>query len=85
MCPIVTVINAMGSMRERGTDQNTLFSTTILTVPGSLQFLVKFSCISMTSSSSVPLSSESKSSFSEVSSRMPEGDAEDLKIPDAAA
>ena len=64
--------------------QNVVLSTTIFTVPGNLQFLVKVSSISMASSSSVPLSSESISSVS-TSSSTHGGEPEDLKIPDAAA
>lgn len=63
--------------------QNVVLSTITLTVPGSLQFLVKVSSISIASSSSSLLSSESISSASQ-SSRS-QGEPVDLKIPDAAA
>ena len=63
--------------------QNVVLSTITFTVPGSVQFLVKVSSISIASSSSL-LSSESISSGSQSSSSQG-GEPVDLNIPDAAA
>lgn len=70
--------------RRLRANQKVVLSTTIFTVPGNLQFLVKVSLISMASSSSSALSSDSISSVSQ-SSNSHGGEPEDLNIPDAAA
>ena len=73
-------------MGEAHTHQNVVLSTTILTVPGNLEFLVKAPSTSMGSRESLRLTSETASSVSTPSRYHDGGDpAEERKIPAAAA
>jgi hypothetical protein len=68
-----------------GTHQNVVLSTTILTVPGNLEFLVNASSMSMGSRESLMLTSETASSVSTPSRNHGGDPAEERKIPAAAA
>lgn len=74
----------MACAYEELTNQNVVLSTTIFTVPGNLLCLVKALSISMASSSSSILNSETMSSVSH-SSKSHGGEPDERKIPAAAA
>jgi hypothetical protein len=72
-------------MCEAHTHQNVVLSTTILTVPGNLEFLVNASSTSMGSREELMLTSETASSVSTPSRNHGGDPAEERKIPAAAA
>jgi hypothetical protein len=83
-----TRVNSRTVERDAGnSDQNVVFSTTILTVPGYLARRVKVSSVSMASvaSSSSSTSSSETSSPSNSSNDHGGEDADDRKMPAAAA